>query len=392
VLERLGIPPADPLLALAGLVRMDARPRKIDLGIGVFRDEGGQTPVMRAVAEAERRLLAERTTKAYVGARGDAVFADRMTEIVLGEPRSQKVAAVQATGGTGALRILAGLIARSRRDATVWLPDPTWLNHHTIFSDAGLRTATYPYYDRQSSWLRIAAMCDAMKGIPSGDVVLFHGCCHNPCGEDLSHIDWEAVAELVVRRGIVPLVDLAYQGFGSGLDEDAYGVRLLASRAPELLVASSCSKNFGIYSERTGCALVLSETASIARLAESHMALVARPLYSMPPDHGSAIVRTVLQDETLASLWRTELEAVRLSMVSKRGQLAAEFRAMSGGSKFDYLETQMGMFSMLQLSREQIDIIRRLHGVYVVEDGRINVAGLQSDRVSEFVRIILEVL
>ena len=205
---------------------------------------------MRAVAEAERRLLGERTTKAYVGARGDTVFADRITEIVLGEPKSQRVAAVQATGGTGALRILAGLIARSRRAATVWLPDPTWLNHHTIFSDAGLRTATYPYYDRQFSRLRIAAMFDAMKAIPSGDIVLFHGCCHNPCGADLSHTDWEAVAELIVRRGIVPFVDLAYQGFGAGLDEDAFGVRLLASRAPELLVASSCSKNFGIYSER----------------------------------------------------------------------------------------------------------------------------------------------
>jgi aspartate/tyrosine/aromatic aminotransferase len=242
VFEALPVPPIDPILALGSVVRADARPDKIDLGIGVYRDESGRTPIMGAVAEAERRLLAARTTKAYVGVRGDTAFAERIVEVVLGRPKSETVAAIQATGGTGALRILAGLIVRARGDVTVWLPEPTWLNHQTIFADAGLRTADYPYYNREASQLRTDMMLAALDAIPRGDVVLFHGCCHNPSGADLSPAAWEAVAEIMVRRGIVPLVDLAYQGFGRGLDDDAAGVRMLAERVPELLVASSCSK------------------------------------------------------------------------------------------------------------------------------------------------------
>ena len=388
--EALPVPPIDPILALGSVVRADARPDKIDLGIGVYRDESGRTPIMGAVAEAERRLLAARTTKAYVGARGDTAFAERIVDVVLGRPKSETVAAIQATGGTGALRLLAGLIVRARGDVTVWLPEPTWLNHQTIFADAGLRTADYPYYDREASQLRTDMMLAALEAIPRGDVVLFHGCCHNPSGADLSPAAWEAVAEIMVRRGIVPLVDLAYQGFGRGLDDDAAGVRMLATRVPELLVASSCSKNFGIYSERTGCALVPAENARSAALAGEHMALVARPLYSMPPDHGSAIVRTILEDELLTARWRSELETTRLSMVSKRRQLSAAFRTATGTADFGYLEHGTGMFSLLKMSLEQINIIRRASGVYIVEDGRINVAGLPSERTTDFVQAILK--
>lgn len=388
--EALPVPPIDPILALGSVVRADARPDKIDLGIGVYRDESGRTPIMGAVAEAERRLLAARTTKAYVGARGDTAFAERIVEVVLGRPKSETVAAIQATGGTGALRILAGLIVRARGDVTVWLPEPTWLNHQTIFADAGLRTADYPYYDREASQLRTDMMLAALEAIPRGDVVLFHGCCHNPSGADLSPAAWEAVAEIMVRRGIVPLVDLAYQGFGRGLDDDAAGVRMLATRVPELLVASSCSKNFGIYSERTGCALVPAENARSAALAGEHMALVARPLYSMPPDHGSAIVRTILEDELLTARWRSELETTRLSMVSKRRQLSAAFRTKTGTADFGYLEHGTGMFSLLKMSLEQINIVRRASGVYIVEDGRVNVAGLPSERTTDFVQAVLK--
>jgi aspartate/tyrosine/aromatic aminotransferase len=392
VFDALPVPPLDPILALGGAVRSDARPDKIDLGIGVYRDENGQTPIMAAVTEAERRLLAARTTKTYVGARGDTAFADCVAELILGQSKSEWMTGIQATGGTGALRVLAGLIARAKGDVTVWLPEPTWLNHPTIFTDAGLRTATYPYYDPQTSKVRVDEMLAALEAIPAGDVVLFHGCCHNPCGADLSLEAWEAVAAIMSRRGLIPLVDLAYQGFGGGLDEDAAGIRLLASRLPELLVAFSCSKNFGLYSERTGCTLVVAENAKHAALAGEHMAQVARPLYSMPPDHGSAIVRTILEDDLLAASWRSELETARLSIVSKRRELAATFRAATGAAGFDYLEHGAGMFSLLNLFPEEVAGLRRDRGIYIVEDGRINVAGLPSRRTTDFVQAVTEVL
>jgi aromatic-amino-acid transaminase len=347
---------------------------------------------MAAVTEAERGLLAACTTKTYVGARGDTVFASQIAELILGQSKSEWMTGIQATGGTGALRVLAGLIVLAKGDAKVWLPEPTWLNHSTIFADAGLGTAHYPYYDRWTSHVRADEMLAALEAMPSGEVVLFHGCCHNPSGADLSLEAWDAIAAIMSRRGLIPLVDLAYQGFGRGLDEDAAGVRLLASRLPELLVAFSCPKNFGLYSERTGCMLVVMENAKNAALAGEHMALVARPLYSMPPDHGNAIVRTILEDERLASSWRSELETVRLSIAPKRRQLSAAFRAATWTAEFDYLEHGAGMFSLLNLSRKKIADLQRDRGIYIVEDGRINVAGLPSRRTTDFVQAVTEIL
>jgi len=390
--EALPPPPVDPILALGGAVRADQRADKLDLGIGVFRDEEGRTPIMQAVSEAEHRLLTQRTTKTYVGARGDLQFIDAVARLVLGAAPSDRLAGSQATGGTGALRVLAGLIARSAKDVTIWLPEPTWLNHQTIFADAGLKTAGYPYYDRATLAVRPDLLLARLETIPAGDVVLFHGCCHNPCGADLSLEAWEAVAEVVTRRGLIPFVDLAYQGFGRGLDEDAAGVRLLAARAPELLIAFSCSKNFGLYSERTGCALVLAQDAARARIAAEHMALVARPLYSMPPDHGSAIVHTILEDPALATAWRDELNAITGSILAKRRELTQAFRDATGSTDFDYLEHGSGMFSLLNLSRAEIMTLREESGVYIVEDGRINVAGLPSQRVKDFTQIVAAVL
>lgn len=386
--ETLPPPPVDPILALGGAVRSDRRSDKLDLGIGVFRDEAGDTPIMRAVREAERRLLDERATKTYVGARGDMLFVNAVAQLILGTARSERLAGIQATGGTGALRVLAGLVARARGDVTVWVPEPTWLNHQTIFADAGLKTAGYPYYERTELRVRVDLLLAKLETIPSGDVVLFHGCCHNPCGADLSFEAWEAIAEVMGRRGLIPLVDLAYQGFGRGLHEDAEGVRLLATRIPELLIAFSCSKNFGLYSERTGCALVLAENEPSARFAGEHMALVARPLYSMPPDHGSAIVRTILEDAELAASWRTELDMVTQSILAKRRVLAAAFRDAIGTTDFDYLEQGSGMFSLLNLSRGEILALRVERGIYIVEDGRINVAGLPTRRVTDFVNAV----
>lgn len=390
--EALPAPPVDPILALGGAVRSDRRLDKLDLGIGVFRDEAGHTPIMEAVREAERRLLDDRSTKTYVGARGDLLFVDAVAQLIFGTGRSERLAGIQATGGTGALRVLTGLVARARGDVTVWVPEPTWLNHQTIFADAGLKTAGYPYYDRTELRVRVDLLLAKLETIPPGDVVLFHGCCHNPCGADLSFEAWEAIAEVMGRRGLIPFVDLAYQGFGRGLDEDAGGVRLLAARMPELLVAFSCSKNFGLYSERTGCALVLAENEASARFAGEHMALVARPLYSMPPDHGSAIVRTILEDAELAASWRTELGTVTQSILAKRRVLASEFRDSTGTTDFDYLEGGSGMFSLLNLSHGEILALREERGIYIVEDGRINVAGLPTRRVTDFVNAVTDTL
>ncbi len=396
MLEALPTPPVDPILALGGAVRADQRIDKLDLGIGVFRNEAGRTPIMRAVREAEQRLLTDRTTKTYVGARGDLQFVDAVTRLVLGpklpDRLGGRLSGSQATGGTGALRVLAGLIARVGGDVTVWTPEPTWLNHQTLFADAGLKTASYPYYDRKALAARPDLMLAWLETLPAGDVVLLHGCCHNPSGADLSLEAWEAIAAVMTRRGLIPLVDLAYQGFGRGLEDDATGVRLLAQRTPELLVAFSGSKNFGLFSERTGCALVLAETPASARFAGEHMALVARPLYSMPPDHGGAIVRTILEDPALTAAWRDELEAVAASILAKRRALSGAFREATDSAGFDYLEHGSGMFSLLNLSRAEILALREENGFYIVEDGRINVAGLPSRRIPDFTRAIAAVL
>ncbi|MBR7653398.1 aspartate/tyrosine/aromatic aminotransferase [Brucella oryzae] len=390
--ESLAKPPIDPILALGQAVRSDPRADRLDLGIGVYRDETGLTPIMKAVSEAERRLLSERSSKTYVGARGDTVFVDRIAELVLGRSRPEEMAGIQATGGTGALRVLAGLVARANTGATVWLPGPSWSNHETIFADAGLRIAAYPYYDPVEKGILVEETMAVFKSLPAGDVVLLHGCCHNPCGVDLSLDSWRELAIVLSERGLIPLIDLAYQGFGRGLEEDAQGVRELISEVPELMIAFSGSKNFGLYSERTGCALVVAEHAKAAGIAAEHMALVARPLYSMPPDHGSAIVRTILESKELSEAWRVELEQVRLSIVGKRRQLTVALRDAVGTGGFDYLEEGSGMFSLLDLSSDEVMSLRREKGIYVVGDGRINVAGLPADRIADFAFAIDELV
>lgn len=392
MLEHLREPDPDPILALGARFRADDRPTKLDLGIGVFRDEEGQTPIMRSVYSAERHLAATRTSKTYVGARGDLRFAEVMRELVFGEDApAERIGALQTPGGTGALRVLASLIARARPGATVWLSDPTWLNHRAVFADAGLKTATYPYYDKDRAGLRLEEMTKTLAEATAGDVVVLHGCCHNPTGADLSDDDWSALATLFEWIGLIPLVDLAYQGFGRGLDEDALGVRILAAAVPEMMVASSCSKNFGIYSERTGSALIQAATPAAAEIAAAQMTLAARVLYSMPPDHGSAIVRTIWDDPALRSDWKGELEQMRRSMVSKRSLLADELRTRLGADIFDHLTRQAGMFSLLNLESREIDALRQQHGVYLVADGRINIAGIAAKDIPDFADRLVQV-
>jgi aspartate/tyrosine/aromatic aminotransferase len=391
--EDLQPAPADKILALIGLCRADPRADKVDLGVGVYKDRDGKTPMMRAVREAERRLLQSQDTKTYLGLAGDTGFNAAMIRLVFGEIADfSRIRAAQAPGGSGALRLLAELLKRTRSDATVWLSDPTWPNHMPVMRAAGLQTREYPYFDATSGAVRFDDMLSALRTADRGDVVLLHGCCHNPTGANLDIAQWAAVAELVVERGLLPFVDIAYQGFGEGLDADAAGLRLLATKVPEMVVASSCSKNFAVYRDRVGAAMILARDGAQADVAMGQMLSAARAMYSMPPDHGAAAVRIVLDDAELRADWEAELEEMRLRMLRLRIQFAEALRRQSNSGRFDFIASHRGMFSRLGLSETQVERLRAEHGVYMIGDSRVNVAGLPEDGMDALAKAIVSVL
>ncbi|GLS41617.1 aminotransferase [Mesorhizobium tianshanense] len=391
--EDLQPAPADKILALIGLYRADPRPDKVDLGVGVYKDRDGKTPVMRAVREAEKRLLQSQDTKTYLGLAGDAGFNTAMARLVFGPAADlTRIRAAQAPGGSGALRLAAELLKRTRSDATIWLSDPTWPNHMPVMRAAGLQIREYPYFDAAWGTVRFADMMSALATAKSGDVVLLHGCCHNPTGANLDEAQWAEIADLVVERGLLPFVDIAYQGFGEGLDADAAGLRLLAEKVPEMVVASSCSKNFAVYRDRVGAAMILAKDSAQAEVAMGQMLSAARAMYSMPPDHGAAAVRIVLEDTTLRADWEAELEEMRLRMLRLRVQFAEALRRQSNSDRFDFVASHRGMFSRLGLSEAQVERLRAEHGVYMVGDSRINVAGLPEDGMDALAKAIVSVL
>jgi aspartate/tyrosine/aromatic aminotransferase len=391
--ETLRPAPADKIIALIGLYRADPRPDKVDLGVGVYKDRDGKTPVMRAVREAEQRLLQSQDTKTYLGLAGDTAFNAAMTRLVFGQKAElSRIRAAQAPGGSGALRLVAELLKRTRSDVTIWLSDPTWPNHMPVMRAAGLQIREYPYFDAASGAVRFDAMLSALATAKSGDVVVLHGCCHNPTGANLDAVQWAAVADLVVERGLLPFVDIAYQGFGEGLDADAAGLRLLAAKVPEMVVASSCSKNFAVYRDRVGAAMIMAKDGAQADVAMSQMLSAARAMYSMPPDHGAAAVRIVLEDATLRADWESELEEMRLRMLRLRVQFAEALRRQSNSDRFDFVADHRGMFSRLGLSEAQVERLRAEHGVYMIGDSRINVAGLPEDGMDALAKAIVSVL
>jgi aspartate/tyrosine/aromatic aminotransferase len=391
--ESLQPAPADKILALIGLYRADTRPGKVDLGVGVYKDRDGRTPVMRAVREAEKRLLASQDTKTYLGLAGDTGFNTAMIKLALGETAYlSRVRAAQAPGGSGALRLVAELLQRSRPGATVWLSDPTWPNHQPVMRAAGLQVREYPYFDAASGAVRFDDMLAALRAANSGDVVLLHGCCHNPTGANLDTAQWAKVADVLLQRALLPFVDIAYQGFGEGLDADAAGLRLLAGKVPEMVVASSCSKNFAVYRDRVGAAMVMAKDGAQADMAMSQMLAAARALYSMPPDHGAAAVRMVLEDADLRKDWETELEEMRLRMLRLRVAFAEALRRQSNSDRFDFVASHRGMFSRLGLTEAQVERLRTEHAVYMVGDSRINVAGLPEDGMDDLAKAIVSVL
>lgn len=392
--QHLQTKPTDALLGLMVAFRNDPRASKIDVGVGVYRDEQGNTPVMKAVKEAETRLLATQQSKTYVGMIGDAHYNAAMQAMVAGpmvEPLGGRLRSVQTAGGCAALRALADLIAFTRPEATVWLSDPTWINHGPLIGAARLKLDKYPYFDVKRQAVAFDAMMACLKERGPNDVVLLHGACHNPTGADLTSDQWQQIAELAVERGFLPFIDLAYQGLGRGVDHDADAVRILAAKVPEMLVAVSCSKSFGIYRERVGSAMVIGANDSAAQNMLDHVLTLIRGSYSMPPDHGANAVQLVLTTPELKKMWFDELEGMRVRIAELRTALSNEFRSVTETPKYDYIAKQYGMFSLLALTPVQVDQLRETFGIYMPSDGRTNIAGLNTSQIKPFVRAVVEV-
>jgi aromatic-amino-acid transaminase len=383
--------PADKILALMQLYKDDPRPTKIDLGVGVYKNAEGVTPVMRAVKAAERKLVEEQTTKAYVGLAGDPAFSDVMIDLVLGGavPRDS-IAAAATPGGTGAVRQAFELIRMANPQARVFVSNPTWPNHVTILNYLGMEVVEYRYFDAESRGVDFGGMMADLADVRAGDVVLLHGCCHNPTGANLNLTEWKAVVDLLLKTGGVPMIDIAYQGFGDGLDADAQAVRLVASSVPECLIAASCSKNFGIYRERTGLLMAVAQDKGLRGLTQGSLNFLNRQNFSFPPDHGARVVTEILQDATLRADWASELEEVRLSMLDLRKQLAAELQRQSGSDRFGFIAQHRGMFSRLGTTPEMVARLREEHAIYMVGDSRLNIAGLNKTTVPILAKAIVD--
>jgi aromatic-amino-acid transaminase len=379
--------PEDSLIALIGLVNADPRPDKIDVGVGVFRDGAGNTPILKVMKEAERRLRETQESKAYLGSAGDKRFAELLRPILLGEHAGdERIAGLQTPGGCGALRLGFELIATANPQARVFLGTPSWPNHRPIIEAVRLEPVEYPYYERGQATVRFEDMIAALEGAEPGDVALLHGCCHNPTGADLSEDQWRQVTRVVTERGLIPLVDIAYQGFGRGLDEDAFGVRLMLSSCDEVIVAQSCDKNFSVYRDRVGCLFVKTESKATTQNAMGHVFQSAREMGSMPPDHGAACVHIILDDPQLRADWLIELAAMRDRINSVRQRIA------SADPRLAFIGRQYGMFSMLPLSREQVLKLRADHAIYMAESGRFNVVGMGDNQLDRFTAAVIEAL
>ncbi|TLP68929.1 aspartate/tyrosine/aromatic aminotransferase [Parasedimentitalea maritima] len=389
--ETLKTQPADKILALMQKFREDPRESKIDLGVGVYKNAQGVTPVMRAIKAAEHKLWEEQTSKSYVGLVGDPAYSDAMIKLILGGAVERgNIAAAATPGGTGAVRQAFELIKMANPSARVFVSDPTWPNHISILNYVGVETVTYRYFDRETRGVNFDGMVEDLKTAVKGDVVLLHGCCHNPTGANLNEVQWKEIIALMNERGLVPMIDIAYQGFGDGLEEDAVGVRLVAAGTPECLIAASCSKNFGIYRERTGLLMMVSNDTAAQKLNQGTLAFLNRQNYSFPPDHGARLVTMILNDDALRADWAAELEETRLGMLGLRQQLADELQRLSGSDRFGFLAQHRGMFSLLGTSPDLVEKMRSDDGIYMVGDSRMNIAGLNADTVPILAKAIID--
>lgn len=382
MLTNLTQQPEDKIIALMKLFREDPREAKIDLGVGVYKDADGHTPVMRAIKAAEKQLWETETTKSYVALAGDPAFADAMRSLILADSVDPaRVAGAATPGGTGAVHMGFELVRMAKPGVHVWVSQPTWPNHLSILKHLGIPFSEYRYFDNATRAVDFDAMMEDLKGVGPDDVVLLHGCCHNPTGANLSVDQWRTVSAHLLDTGALPMIDIAYQGFGDGLEEDAFGTRLLATEQPELLIAASCSKNFGVYRERTGLLMATLQDGATKALTQSSMAHLNRQNFSFPPDHGARLVTMILTDPALRADWQAELEDVRKGMLSLRKQLSDELRQRTNSDRFDFIAEHRGMFSRIGASPEQVQAMRDSHGIYMIGDSRLNIAGLNATTV-----------
>ena len=394
--ERLELITADSILSLMAAFRADPDPRKVDLGVGVYRDDHGETPVPAAVRAAERALIERQTTKTYVGPAGNPGFNQEMALLTLGSAHpalsAGRVRVIQSPGGCGALRLGAELVRYAAPDSVVHLSTPTWVNHTPLLSGSGLKLERYPYYDAASGGVSFSGMLAAFERLPPRAVVLLNASCHNPTGADLSQGEWRELLSLVKRRQLLPFIDMAYQGLGEGLDADAFGLRLFCAELPEVMFALSCSKNFGLYRERAGALGIMCESPAEADAAMSQLVRLARGLWSMPPDHGAAIVHGLLSDATLKAQWIAEVDAMRERVRGLRREVVRQLAEHCPGRDFGFIARQNGMFSLFGITTEQVRELRARHHVYMVDDSRMNVAGLRRENLEYFVRSVAAVL
>ncbi|MFB2727263.1 amino acid aminotransferase [Shewanella mangrovisoli] len=388
--------PADPILGLLTQYREDSHPQKVDLGVGVYKDPAGNTPILNCVKKAEKFRLDTETTKVYIGPTGSPQFNTLITELAFGSDHSaiitNRIRTVSTPGGTGALRVAGDFIKRCNPNAVLWVSDPTWANHTGLFEAAGITVKTYPYYDYDTKSLKFDEMLSALAQVGPNDVVLFHACCHNPSGMDLTTEQWDKVVALTKEQGFTPLIDMAYQGFGDGVDIDAYGVRKMAAAVDNMILCSSCSKNFGLYRERIGSCSVVAKDANTANIAHSVLLYVVRCLYSMPPAHGAAIVETILGSAELKQEWLEELKVMRDRINGNRAILVEKLKANGVERDFSFIARQKGMFSFLGVNPEQVARLQKEFSIYMVGSSRISIAGISEDNVDYLAESIAKVL
>ncbi|WP_162064082.1 aromatic amino acid transaminase [Vibrio taketomensis] len=385
-------PTLDPILSLSVAYREDPRPEKVDLGIGVYKNSAGETPIMQAVALAQNKVVETQKTKSYVGLAGCEEFNQAMKTLVLGESNVlDRVSAIQTPGASGGLRMLGDLIKVAQPNSTVWISNPSYVNHKPVMEAAGLKVKYYRYFCSATKQVDAGAMLEDIAHAGKDDIVLLHGCCHNPTGADIDFEIWQQVTQLALKNGFTPFVDFAYQGFGDGLEQDAAGLRYMADHVEEMLITASCSKNFGLYRERTGVAMVLGQSQQDAMNAKGKLLTLARATYTMPPDHGAALVKTILQDNELTQIWRDELDSMQSRLVLLRAALCEEFRNQHSTNDFDFIQTHKGMFTVLGYTPQQIARLREEFAIYAVGDGRINIAGLTERDIPYVANAILKV-
>ena len=387
--------PADPILGLSVKFKADINPNKIDLGAGIYKDENGHTPVLSCVKAAERFRVENENSKAYISSAGSPLFNEKMTSLILGDHKvisENRIRTISTPGGTGALRTAGEFIKTCTPGATIWVSNPTWANHQGVFTAAGLNVKTYPYYDYENNCLDFEGMLAALKQVSKDDAVLLHACCHNPSGMDLSKEQWQQVADVANQVGFMPVVDMAYQGFGQDLDADAFGLRLMADTVDQMIICSSCAKNFGLYRERIGACSIIGKDSISADIINSVLLSVVRVNYSMPPAHGAAIVETILSSAELTTQWHGELKGMR-DRINGMRQLLVEQLAANGVTRdFSFITKQNGMFSFLGIDKAQVQRLQDEFGIYIVGSSRISLAGISPDNVNYLTQSIAKVL